>query len=347
MRKVVHIIPTLQSGGAENVLIRLVEEFKKKGIEQTIITLIGSDKDFLYNKAKSFCKVINIKNNSKIINKELKNEGVIIIAWMYRSILYIHLKQLFLSFKHPIYWNIRHSDFGWFQLIQKVSVFIIGLFSRILKPKIIYCSNKSLKVHTSYFFSIKRARVIQNGLAKKFSKKVSSNNLYDFPYLLFVGRFHPQKGPKYLRKIVIDLFKRNSDYKLIVLGDGWKIDFFPIEIRDKIILLGVKKEIDYLYKNANCLLFTSKFGEGYPNVLVEASYFGTPIVGFNAGDSKEILDEYEYGFEVSKTNHFVNKVEEIIISKKNNKEKKAVIEKQIERLSFSKTVEKYIAFLFS
>ena len=95
------------------------------------------------------------------------------------------------------------------------------------------------------------------------------------------------------------------------------------------------------------MLFTSKFGEGYPNVLVEASYFGTPIVGFNAGDSKEILDEYEYGFEVSKTNHFVNKVEEIILSKKNNKEKKAVIEKQIERLSFSKTVKKYIAFLFS
>ena len=51
------IIPTLKSGGAENVLVRLVEEFDKLGVEQTVITLSDSKSDFYYKKVKIFCNV--------------------------------------------------------------------------------------------------------------------------------------------------------------------------------------------------------------------------------------------------------------------------------------------------
>ena len=57
MKKLIHIIPTLKSGGAENVLVRLVEEFDKLGVEQTVITLSDSKSDFYYKKVKMFCNV--------------------------------------------------------------------------------------------------------------------------------------------------------------------------------------------------------------------------------------------------------------------------------------------------
>ena len=96
MKKLIHIIPTLKSGGAENVLVRLVEEFNKLGVDQTVITLINSEKDFHYNKVLNFCNVLNSKNNNKKIDELIREKDIKIIAWMYKSIFYIQLK-LFLS----------------------------------------------------------------------------------------------------------------------------------------------------------------------------------------------------------------------------------------------------------
>ena len=94
------------------------------------------------------------------------------------------------------------------------------------------------------------------------------------------------------------------------------------------------------------MFFTSKFGEGYPNVLVEASIFGTPIVGFDSGDSGEILKNYKFGHLVSNNNEFISKVESIVKSKSDSKERNQVMTYQKKVLSFDKTVKKYYSFLF-
>ena len=51
---VLHIIPTLQNGGAETVLTRLVEELANKNIPQFVVTLQGSDADFNHQKVSQF-----------------------------------------------------------------------------------------------------------------------------------------------------------------------------------------------------------------------------------------------------------------------------------------------------
>ena len=94
------------------------------------------------------------------------------------------------------------------------------------------------------------------------------------------------------------------------------------------------------------MFFTSKFGEGYPNVLVEASVFGTPIVGFDSGDSGEILKNYKFGHLVSNNSEFISKVESIISSKISSRERNQVMIYQKKVLSFDKTVKKYYSFLF-
>ena len=131
MKKLIHIIPTLKSGGAENVLVRLVEEFNKLGIDQTVITLINSEADFHYNKVLNFCNVLNSKNNNKKIDELLRDKDIKIIAWMYKSIFYIQLKLFLIGINKKVYWNIRHSNFGVFQLYQKISLYFFGLLSKI------------------------------------------------------------------------------------------------------------------------------------------------------------------------------------------------------------------------
>ena len=110
-------------------------------------------------------------------------------------------------------------------------------------------------------------------------------------YLLFVGRFNPQKGPEYLREISQKFFKpiHRMSFNCGLLGMVGIFNYFPENIRSRVKILGRQKEIYPLYKNAAVYLFTSTFGEGYPNVLVEAMAVGTIIVAFDAGDSIQNL----------------------------------------------------------
>ena len=346
MKKLIHIIPTLKSGGAENVLVRLVEEFNKLGVDQTVITLINSEKDFHYNKVLNFCNVLNSKNNNKKIDELIRKKDIKIIAWMYKSIFYIQLKLFLIGINKKVYWNIRHSNFGVFQLYQKISLYFFGLLSKILGPRIIYCSNKSKIVHNKYFFSKENYIVIQNNLAKKFKNLNLEKPFLNFNFFLFVGRFHKQKSPKNLRKISENLLLSNPDFKLVIIGRDWKLNYFPKKIRTKVHLVGEVDNLESYYFNSKCMFFTSKFGEGYPNVLVEASIFGTPIVGFDSGDSGEILKNYKFGHLVSNNKEFISKVESIVKSKSDSKERNQVMTYQKKVLSFDKTVKKYHSFLF-
>ena len=91
MKNIIHIIPTLQNGGAETVLARIVEEFSKNNVEQIVITLTGSTSDFHYDSIKKHCRVLDWKRNSKSIEALLIEQSKTpILAWMYPAIFFAH-----------------------------------------------------------------------------------------------------------------------------------------------------------------------------------------------------------------------------------------------------------------
>ena len=49
---------------------------------------------------------------------------------------------------------------------QKILLYVFGLGTRLLNPKIIYCSHRSKEVHEKAFFSSANQSVIVNRLAK-------------------------------------------------------------------------------------------------------------------------------------------------------------------------------------
>ena len=92
---------------------------------------------------------------------------------MYPSIFYIE-KLLFLNkINTKRVWNIRHSNFTKFQIKQKIGILFLGILSRIVNIKIIYCALASKRYHESYLFNKKNGKAILNGLIREipFSKK--------------------------------------------------------------------------------------------------------------------------------------------------------------------------------
>ena len=348
MKTLIHIIPTLENGGAETVLSRLVEEFSDSNIEQFVITSQGATTDFHYASINEYATVLHWKTNPEEVEQLiLQNLRTPIVAWMYPAILLVHKLKHRLKTDNPIFWNIRHSSFRWNQIYQKLALFIFGFYTHLKQPKIIYCSYRSKEVHEMYFFSKKSMTVIQNRLAKKQTLnqlKVHASDEKNGPFLLYVGRYDPVKGPQRLVQIAHAFFLKNPGINLKIAGSDWTIDKIPTQIRERVFLLGNVKNIYPLYRTAEALLFTSH-AEGYPNVLVEAVVSGTPIIGFEAGDSKLILDNYKFGYSVNTRNEFIDKLGFILNNPISDEEKEREIARQQKLLDFTITAQEYLRFL--
>ena len=348
MKTLIHIIPTLGNGGAETVLSRLVEEFSDSNIQQFVITSQGTTKDFHYATINKYATIVDWRTNPEGVKQIiLQNRKAPIIAWMYPAILLVHKLKFRLKTEHPVFWNIRHSSFRWNQIYQKLALFIFGFYTHLKQPKIIYCSYRAKEVHEMYFFSKKNSVVIQNRLAKKQNSvplEVNAPDEKSEPFFLYVGRYDPIKGPKRLVQITRIFFLENPGINLKIAGSGWTIDKIPKQIRDHVFLLGNVKNIYPLYQSAKALLFTSH-AEGYPNVLVEAVVSGTPIIGFEAGDSKLILDNYKFGYSVNTRSEFIDKLGFILNNPISDEEKEGEIARQQKLLDFTITAQEYLRFL--
>ena len=343
----IHIIPKLANGGAENVLVRIVDEFNHEKKKQIVVTIQGSKDDFNYAKIEGKIPILNYRTSKVQVYKLFKdNPRATIIGWMYKGIFWSHRwKFLHGSKTQKIIWNIRHSDFGPNEYYQKFMLHIFGIATQLLQPKIIYCSYRSKEVHEKAFFSSRHQKVIVNRLAKlpQINPKDGSPN--DKPFFLFVGRFNPQKGPEYLREIAAKLLQTYPKHELLIAGAGWSLNYFPSTIHPQLKILGRQRNIYAFYQHASVLLFTSTFGEGYPNVLVEAMAVGTPIAAFDAGDAKRILADYPYGEVLDTPDLFMSKVRKYMDVPPTSADRQKEGQKQQLYLDFSLTIEEYKDFL--
>ena len=339
----IHVIPNLKNGGAENMLVNLALQLCKRGYKQSIITFENSKGDFNFSKLNKQILVLNLKTDKKKSLKILKETKASVILWMYTSILKFEFLKLRYKLNNQYFWNIRHSDFGSLQIKQKLGLYFLGIVSNITNSKIIYCSYKSKSVHENYFFKKIHSCVIQNRLAKLPPAKI---NKLDYNFILFVGRNNPQKGPEHLKKIVFNVLKKESSFKAVILGSGWNLDYFNKEIQNRIkIINSVENVFDY-YGSAKCLLYTSLYGEGYPNIIAEGMIMGAPLVGYDTGDFNLMIQNYDLGETVSNKDEFVTSVINIINNQLSDQDRTNAINKISPELHFDKTINSYIDILF-
>jgi glycosyltransferase involved in cell wall biosynthesis len=120
------------------------------------------------------------------------------------------------------------------------------------------------------------------------------------PYLAFLGRFSPEKGPHHAIAIA-----KQSGWRLKMAGkiDVVDCEFFEQEIAphidgEQIEYLG---EIDHADKakllgNAAVTLFPINWSEPFGLVMAESMATGTPVIAMNKGSVPEVITHGETGF---------------------------------------------------
>lgn len=334
---IVHIINSLNKGGAEQVLKNLIISDNEN--EHLIYTLIdnGDLKNELKNKVKSIKNInpllflTNPFYFYKIINEIKNKKPDIIQSWMYHSNFISIFFKLFIKTK--IIWNIRHGNIFKSQSknFTKVIVVLCGFFSYFIPVKIIYCSDFSMKNHLKIFYDKKKSKIIHNGIdPKKFYK---SNNIrikvrkklkiHDSSFIIgMIANWRKQKNHSLLFQ---SLKQINAEYKLILIGKGISLnnqnlieELKKAGIYNKTKILDYFDDINEIYNLIDLTILTS-FDESFPNVIAESMMSSTLCVSTNVGEVNEIINKYGWIINSFDKDIFCIKLKKIFKNFKNKK----------------------------
>ena len=310
MIKILHLISTLDRGGAEISLLKLVNGMSRDQFQNIVVSLknVGPIGRLIQdsgipvsslNMRKGFPDPRGIIPFSKIINEF---EPHIIQTWLYHANLF----GILFKNKAKILWNIRCSkmDLKRYGNIYRWTVKLGALFSYI--PHVVISNSRTgRKVHEGLGYHPLQWEVIANGFdtnqfcPNSTSRKEVRTELgipKDSIVIGRIARFDPMKGYQSFFKAVSRLHRNHPDVHFIIAGKGITkqnselmnmIDRVSIK---KIHFLGERDDIHRIYPAMDIVSSTSAFGEGFPNSIGEAMSSGLPCVVTDVGDSKCIVN---------------------------------------------------------
>ncbi|MDA8902771.1 glycosyltransferase [Porticoccaceae bacterium] len=312
--KVIHAIVSLEIGGAEGMLERLVQESSKNPqIQQSIITLkdegtIGlrlrmEGFDVISLGMKSFlCAPIVVYKLIRLF-KTLRPDAV--YTWMYHADLLCGVAAFFCGVKNII-WGIRNSKIPQRSFsVTSAVIKICSVLSFYIPTKIVCCAEAAKLAHVELGFCSSKMVVIPNGYdlssfnpSSELRDRTRSNLGLSESHLVVgvVGRFDPLKDFKNFIKAASLLSQDLDNVKFLMVGRG--LDQENVELNawidnsyrpENFILIGEAVPHD-LYSAMDVYCLSSK-AEGFPNVVAEAMAMRIPCVVTDVGDAARIVGE--------------------------------------------------------
>ena len=299
-KKVIHVIVDLGTGGAERQLIELLKKnsshklliFKKAGVYKKELddNKINYKELNLNNSLHFFMHFLKISEEIKLSNTS------IIHAWMYNACLIVSTVKLLFNLKHSLVWGIRCSNMklNEYSLKLRLSVILCRLLS-FISNQIVYNSYAGLVYHKSLGYPDKISRVIYNGIDHrkfKFSKSrrheirtvlgIKKNDIV----IVCVARTDPMKNHESLIKAFEKIRKKNKKIILLLIGKGTN----DLGVKEGLISLGLKSNIENYYSAGDIIIMPSKFGEGFSNALAEGMLCKLFPITTDVGDSLKIAE---------------------------------------------------------
>ncbi|MEI6857720.1 glycosyltransferase [Psychrilyobacter sp.] len=150
------------------------------------------------------------------------------------------------------------------------------------------------------------------------------------------------------------LKERNIEEKLYLIGkepEKEKLENLikELKLEDQVFLLGQKKNPFIWLKNAKIFIHTS-YGEGLPNVLLEAMATGTPIISYDCPTGpKDILLNGECGelVEMGNVEELAEKMYNLLKNTEKQKEYKEKMKDRRQDFTIEKSINNFIKMVES
>ena len=362
-KKIIFFHPYSVIGGADLSISKLIDSISRE-YDIDFLTISKKPKIRLY--VRNNLNIVKLKSNKTIlsffeirnkIKKDLKNyEKVILIsnqnfANVFSIISCFKLKELkIILFERNHLSELDQSETLKFLLKNIFLKLLIKIFYRFSNLVITnsFEASKDLEKFTGTKVQTIQNFYIFSDLIKKSKERPQKKIKFQKNIVLNVGRFEYQKNQIVLLRVFNLLKKMKSNINLVLIGSGSKINLFKNYIKKNNlnqniqIISGVKNSLPY-FKKCNLYVSTSKY-EGFPNALVEATFFKLPIISLNFKSGlNEILCRGKGGL-ILKNDDLKNIAEKIILHFKNEKylkKKQNFAKKNLKNFSYQIGIKKF------
>ncbi len=306
--KVVHIIQSLETGGAEKLLVDISINYKdkfevfvisqyKKGnyqyeniLESEGIKTIFLDKKkgYDYNNLKAVYKTLD-KIKPDIVHTHL-HAAIYLIPWYVKNKNVVKI--------HTVH-TLAKMEFGKsHRLIQKFAYKFLGVIPVAIGTTVKKSIIKEYKLQED------KIKTITNGIDYKKYALLTNEKIEKSVFrIINVASFSKWKNQICLLEAFKLAIKQKEDMELIFVGDGperkrIEAKSKELDIDDKVIFIGITDKVEYFLHISDVFVLCSKF-EGLPLSIIEAYAAGLPVISTNVGGVPDILVDGENGFLVS------------------------------------------------
>ena len=313
--KVVHIITSLGQGGAEHMLVRLLEA--SGAPERYHVVSLGDDGYYGGRLRANGTAVTCLKMRSSLspllalprlvaLLRRLRPD--IVQTWMYHADLFGGVAARIAGVPRLI-WGIRQGALPRPELNRRTAAVarLCAALSKWLPDRIASCSHCAAQVHSAFGYDGQRLVVLPNGFdLARYRPDSKARDDFRFEVGLesvirvfgMVARFHPMKDHRTLLSAFRIVQNTQPNCRLLLCGqdtgpadDGLRAEVQMLGLNDRVLLLGPRHDIWRVMNGIDVHVLSSAHSEGFPNVLGEAMACGTPCVATDVGDSREIVGD--------------------------------------------------------
>jgi glycosyltransferase involved in cell wall biosynthesis len=311
--KILHVITSLNVGGAETVLYRLLKSMDSARFENQVISLIHPGP--VGEKIQSLGVPVLSLNMQPgrpslgaligLVRFMRRESPDIVQTWLYHADLLGALASKITGI--PVIWNIRASNMD-MSHYRRMSGMVVRACVRLSNwpTAVIVNSNSGQQFHAHLGYHPRRWVHIPNGIdTVQFQPNLPSrgtlrNELGLSQDVLLIGliaRFDPMKDHENFLRAASLLAGRLPDVHFVLAGNRVEPTnmFFRSyldqgELHGRLHLLGQRDDISDLMAALD-IASSSSYGEGFPNTIAEAMSCGIPCVVTDAGDSAYLVDK--------------------------------------------------------
>ena len=300
--KILQIIPTLKTGGAEKLLVDIVPRLNRKGIMCDVLTLIDEETPFKQELEKKNVKVIGLSKTMSAYDprfiikiKPYLKQYDIVHTHLFQSQYWTGMAKILFS-RHTKLITTEHStsnrrrNIKW---IKPIDRFVYKQYNKII----------SISCGTTYQFIEylgirEKVFTIPNGIdidyfknAIPIERKSLDDRLNNNDFIItMVAGFREQKDQDTLIKALPDLPK---SVKLILVGDGIRRKYCEqlaenLGVKERAFFLGIRNDVANILKSSDVVVMSSHW-EGFGLSAVEGMAAGKPVIVSNVEGLADIV----------------------------------------------------------
>lgn len=306
--RIVHVISGLRTGGAETVLLRLIQGSSAAAVEHVVVSLTGrGDLGAAIEAAGGKVVTPNLRSPGSMAACLGDVRGLqpdIVQGWMAHGNLVAWLFRTFGSRRAVLAWNLRMPFTGIDREKRRTRWLTRGIACLSGKVDLLLANAEStLRDHQSIGYRPRAASVIPNGFdpdtfapdpATRATLRAEWGGVDESVLFGLIGRYHPAKGHALFIRAAALVHARFPEAMFVLAGAETDTDpeilalLDELEVREAFRLLGRRTDVAAIMQALDVVCIPSYY-ESFPNVLGEGMASARAAIATDVSDVASIM----------------------------------------------------------